>query len=129
MDSVSVAARAEALLQHATLSELGASTLHLHSAHEKATRLGVTMSSEHGVGTTVCAVERGSRAERAGLIVGDRITRVSGVRDRINELAARREPLDLEVIRARRVRQVPFSSHIERRVEDAHYAPCTREAG
>ena len=44
MDSVSVAARAEALLQHATLSELGASTLHLHSAHEKATRLGVTMS-------------------------------------------------------------------------------------
>ena len=37
-------------------------------------------SSEHGVGTTVCAVERGSRAERAGLIVGDRITRVSGVR-------------------------------------------------
>mmetsp|Transcript_2709 Transcript_2709/g.9079 ORF Transcript_2709/g.9079 Transcript_2709/m.9079 type:complete len:138 (-) Transcript_2709:62-475(-) len=137
MDSVSVAARAEALLQHATLSELGASTLHLHSAHEKATRLGVTMSSEHGVGTTVCAVERGSRAERAGLIVGDRITRVSGVRvdsavdvkDRINELAARREPLDLEVIRARRVRQGPFSSHIERRVEDAHYAPCTREAG
>ena len=29
---------------------------------------------------------------------------------RINELAARREPLDLEVIRARPVRQVPFSS-------------------
>ena len=54
---------------------------------------------------------------------------MSRPQDRINELAARREPLDLEVIRARPVRQVPFSSHIERRVEDAHYAPCTREAG
>mmetsp|Transcript_1837 Transcript_1837/g.4857 ORF Transcript_1837/g.4857 Transcript_1837/m.4857 type:complete len:87 (-) Transcript_1837:428-688(-) len=41
-------------------------------------RLGVTMSSEHSGGALICAIEKGSRAERAGLRLGDAIIQVNG---------------------------------------------------
>jgi membrane-associated protease RseP (regulator of RpoE activity) len=55
-----------------------APTLTLSCPHAPG-RLGVTMSSEHSAGALVCAIEKHSRADRAGLRLGDAILSVNGV--------------------------------------------------
>jgi len=135
-DAAASASSASAALRprptEATLADLAALTLTVTCPHAPG-RLGVTMSSEHSAGALVCAIEKHSRADRAGLRLGDAILSVNGVeagtavrvKELITECASQREPLTLLVERARPVTQLRSTRTLESRAFARHCAPCT----
>ena len=123
-------AELSAFLREASLAEVGAVTHTVVCAPEEGP-LGVTMGSEPTAGARVCAIGRGSRAERAGLRVGDRIMRVNGTAAKgaleakqiIEESSRRRAEIVLAVLRARPVKHVPATCVLERRLHRAADGP------
>mmetsp|Transcript_11318 Transcript_11318/g.34922 ORF Transcript_11318/g.34922 Transcript_11318/m.34922 type:complete len:111 (+) Transcript_11318:367-699(+) len=91
------------------------------------------MSSEHSGGALICAIEKGSRAERAGLRLGDAIIQVNGaeaetavrVKELITESASRREALNLLIERPRAVSKLGSVRQLESRAFAHFCAPNT----
>mmetsp|Transcript_23778 Transcript_23778/g.39284 ORF Transcript_23778/g.39284 Transcript_23778/m.39284 type:complete len:177 (-) Transcript_23778:300-830(-) len=117
-----------AFLREASLAELGASIITV-TCQPAEGPLGVTMGSEPDAGARVCAIERGSRAELAGLRVGDRIVRVNSddakgaveAKALIEACSHRGEIIQLDVVRARQIERVPTTCILERRVSEPQH--------
>jgi len=84
------------------------------------------MGSEPNAGARVCAIEKMSRAEQAGLRVGDRILRVNGeiakgaleAKVLIEGCSQRKQAIELTVLRARPVKRLPSTCMLERRIAE-----------
>merc|ERR1712087_1088 len=112
-------------LREASLAEIGATTVTV-TCEPASGPLGVTMGSEPNAGARVCTVEPRSRAEQAGLRVGDRILQVNGekaqgaleAKELIEECSQMRLPIRMTVLRARQVKRLPATCVLERRMSE-----------